>query len=232
MCAVTGQALCVNCPAGPDGAICINAAYYSGLCGCSSTTDCPTGLGLSCDPAKWKCTSCVASMSTLEVGTGWGGIGSWTSLALSGTGAFHISYYDGMSKRLKYATNSSGTLATSVVDSPDVGTNSSIALDSMGNVHIAYKYCQNSPWCDAGGLRYATNSSGTWVIQTMDSGNGSVGDGASLAVDKNDNIHIAYKNGGAKYVTNASGGWTSDVIDSVGDFTALAQEALRKVRHA
>jgi hypothetical protein len=168
-------------------------------------------------------------ISTLEASGSWGGVGSWTSLALDSAGKFHISYYDGAQKSLKYATNASGSLVTSYVNSPDVGSNTSIALDSKGKVHIAYKYCQNSPWCDTGAVRYATNALGTWSIQTIDSGDGYTGDFTSLAIDKNDNIHLAYRKNGIMYATNAGGSWTTSVVDS-GNFacSSIAVDASGK----
>ncbi|MDP6333950.1 MAG: putative Ig domain-containing protein, partial [Candidatus Poseidoniaceae archaeon] len=53
--------------------------------------------------------------------------------------AVHISYFDGANDDLKYATDKSGSWATTTVDSTgDVGRFASIALDSNDAVHISY----------------------------------------------------------------------------------------------
>jgi len=90
-----------------------------------------------------------------------GYVGAWSSLALDSNDKVHISYHDygeatdtGFTKEdLKYATNSSGSWQTFVIDSAgDVGSYTSIALDSNDKVHISY-------FADLiGDLKYATNA--------------------------------------------------------------------------
>ena len=93
-----------------------------------------------------------------------------------------------------------------------VGEDTSIAIDSNDKIHISYYDGSNT------NLKYATNSSGTWVKFTIDN-TGDVGEDTSIAVDSNDGIHISYfddTNGDLKYATDASGSWISSTIDSVG----------------
>jgi hypothetical protein len=74
-------------------------------------------------------------------------------------------------------------------------------VDSNKRVHISYL-----DFANGGDLEYATNVSGSWVIQTVDS-DGDVGWYNSIAVDSNNKAHISYYDGtnfDLKYATNAS----------------------------
>jgi hypothetical protein len=91
-----------------------------------------------------------------------------------------------------------------------------IALDSDGHVHLAYYDWTN------GDLRYASNASGGWVTQTLDS-TGDVGRDTAIAVDAAGHVHVSYIDvtyHALKYATNDKGAWTTYVIDDysyVGD---------------
>ena len=100
---------------------------------------------------------------------------------------------------------------TETVDA-EGGEYSSIALDSSDKVHISY--------IGVGALRYATNASGSWVIEDLDARGE---EHTSIAVDSLDNVHISY---GAydpdewtgfgrnlKHATNASGSWVTTILD-------------------
>lgn len=107
----------------------------------------------------------------------------------------------------------------------NVGEYSSIAIDGQDKIHIAYY--EGFPEYD---LKYATNSSGSWICSTLDSA-GSIGEYSSLAVDSQDHIHISYYdilNGDLKYATNSSGSWvcsTLDSADNVGEFSSIAADS-------
>lgn len=155
-----------------------------------------------------------------------GDVGMYSSLALDENNRAHIAYYDYSGSALKYATNASGSWQFATIDYADiVGEFASIALDSKGNVHIAYYYCGSCcdeyGWCLIGDLRYATNASGSWQTFTIDTV-GNVGLFASIAIDSNDKVHIAYHDEtevppakSLKYATNKSGSWQTFTIDSV-----------------
>jgi len=82
-----------------------------------------------------------------------------------------------------------------------VGRDTSIAIDSSNNVHISYYDLTNE------NLKYATNTSGTWALETVDA-EGSVGAYTSIAIDSNDNLHISYGEWdyySLKHATNSPG---------------------------
>lgn len=108
----------------------------------------------------------------------------------------------------------------------DVGKFSSLALDSLGHVHMSYYDASN------GSLKYATNFSGIWNLQVIDAF-GYAGVYSSLKVDSADKIHITYVKGLVlKYATNASGNWVITTLDGnayAGANAALALDANDKV---
>jgi hypothetical protein len=67
-----------------------------------------------------------------------------------------------------------------------------IAVDSSGKAHFLYLYSNASSHTDY--VKYATNSSGSWVIQTIDSGQGGQDElhDPHIGIDGTDTIHIAY----------------------------------------
>jgi len=95
-----------------------------------------------------------------------------------------------------------------------VGTDSSIAVDSSGNVHISYRDTTNQD------LKYIMKTAEGWgTPQTLDS-SGNVGVGTSIAVDSVGDVHITYfdnANHNLKYIKRTSGVWgTPQTLDSSG----------------
>ena len=157
--------------------------------------------------------------------------GQFSSIAVDSNDKIHISYYceQIFYNDLKYATDASGIWATHTIDHAYqgvLGYYTSIAVDSNDKIHISYY--NNS--LTAYDLKYATNASGDWVTETLDS-SGVVGKYTSIVIDSNDKIHISYydeTNTNLKYATDASGSWVYETIDdggSVGWETSMAVDS-------
>ncbi|MCG2817952.1 MAG: hypothetical protein L6433_02965 [Actinomycetia bacterium] len=151
--------------------------------------------------AAWALTLCLASPAVAET---WniktvdsaGRVGSYTSLALDSSGNPRISYLDDTNWDLKYAYSNDGGVTwpaanIKTVDSAgNVGSDTSLALDSSGNPRISYFDNTN------GDLKFAYSNDGgaTWPaanIKTVDSA-GNVGLSNSLALDSSGNPRIGY----------------------------------------
>ncbi len=156
-----------------------------------------------------------------------GSVGAHNSLALDSSGYPHISYchdrswwYSGGSvihdRALKYAAWNSSTsswdIETAEGDSTDVGTYSSLALDSSDRPHIAYyRY-----WPYGNDLLYTHRVDSSWSGQMVDNGfNGIVG--PSLALDSSDYPHISYHDWDdhrLRYAVSNGSSWSSTLLDT------------------
>jgi hypothetical protein len=151
------------------------------------------------------------------------------SMARDAANNLHVAYNPG--GIVTYTTNASGPWASQVIGNNSVilggATTSAIAIDSSGNVHVAY-YDFSVP-----GLSYATNATGSWVTQSVDD-QADVGPHVAIAVDAAGTVHLSYydvSNGDLKYAANGTGSWAAQTLDSAGDvgkFTAIALDAAGK----
>lgn len=160
----------------------------------------------------------------------YGDVGAYSSLGMDASGNLHISYYDQRNGDFKYATNTSDSVlsswASETVDSfGDVGKYSSLAVDTSGHVHISYYSESDGGSGPSGELRYATNASGAWVVETIDAEGDMVGLHSAIATDSSDNVHISYHavsysddfstfTRELRYARNLSGTWETDTLDS------------------
>lgn len=115
----------------------------------------------------------------------------------------HIAYtgYD----RLKYATNETGSWATTTVDAATqvYGQSLSIAVDSGNDVFISYLDSVNQT------INVIRRTGGIWGSPTVVENVGTTYVNTSLAVGLSGNVHLAYTNSaGALRYANLSGGWT------------------------
>lgn len=158
---------------------------------------------------SWNVTTVLADILTAGPGK--------TALAVDGSGAIHLALR--AKGDLWYATNASGTWATTVVDVLDPLW-PSLAVDSAGKAHIAY-HVSSGP---DSGLRYATNASGSWTQLTVDATAQQVLN-TSIATDPQRVIHIVYgqtraPSGGAGrglyYLANTGGTWVARQLLATG----------------
>jgi hypothetical protein len=107
---------------------------------------------------------------------------------------------------------------------PDWGIEPSLALDSSGYPHIAYR------GTGASCLKYARWDGDEWQIETVDTFS-DVGVGASLALDSSDFPHISFYDGDddtLKYAHWNGADWQIETVDSVSDesmWTSLALDS-------
>jgi len=141
-----------------------------------------------------------------------GDVGHYTRIALDPDGNVHMTYYDATNYGLKYATNAGGSWKVQTIDvigsrygSPTWGAD--IAVDSQRDVHIIYSDMNHN-------LKY-TGTAGNWVPQILAS---EVWGQFSLAVDKQDKLHISYWEDSnpnlpcIKYVYGSAGAWTYETV--------------------
>ena len=116
------------------------------------------------------------------------------SIALDANDNPHISYsrdgYICNAALLSYYDGSSWVTVTLDTTSTYIGCDSSIAIDSNGFVHVAYRHHGNMD------MLIASNISGSWQRYSVDNGNG-VGYHSAMAVDSNDELHLVYSSNAA-----------------------------------
>ena len=133
------------------------------------------------------------------------------SLALDANDQPHISYsrdgYICNAALLSYYDGSSWSTVTLDDTTTYIGCDSSIAIDSNGFVHVAYRHHGNMD------MKIASNISGSWQRYTVDNGASSVGYHSAMAVDSNDELHLVYASnsaGNTAYFADGASGsaWT------------------------
>jgi hypothetical protein len=133
--------------------------------------------------------------------------GEFGSIAIDGMGQARVAYTDDRVGSLLYHTGTTAASNDRVLDSePNISGNvfswNRIALDAGGSAHISYR--------DLGkhSLKYATDASGSWVAETVDS-EGDPGDYNQIALDLSGTPHIAYSGGqGVRFASRtATGTW-------------------------
>jgi Carboxypeptidase regulatory-like domain len=139
----------------------------------------------------------------------------YTDIALDSNNKVHISFRDLGTGDLGYATNVSGTWATTSIDrsTASVGSWTSIAVDSNDKIHIAYQDVTSNR------LKYATNATtSAWSTQNITS-TAIGGVYISLALDSSNKAHVSFQTGNTssinlRYATNAtSTNWSTFTVD-------------------
>jgi len=114
--------------------------------------------------------------------------GLYPSLAIDTGGGLHVVYYDNIEQELVYSYLGPGTekWSYSVIDSDgNVGTVSSVFIDSLGLVHVSYYDATNLT------IKYAVGNKSGWSKYTVTKVNGAVTE-CKLVIDTNNVIHIVY----------------------------------------
>ena len=141
--------------------------------------------------------------------------GSGTALSVQPTGQVHLSYRGAAGHSLKYATNAYGSSPWSLstvqtITGESTGQYSCIAVDSTGIIHVTFYNDYNHS------VLYATNRSGTWAIQDVESNPAKAR--SAVATDSANRAHVltvtdqAGHAGDLRYRTNAGGtdtDWTA-----------------------
>lgn len=163
-------------------------------------------------------------------------IGEFASLAIDAHNVVHASYFAALSQNLKYARrepDGNWVIETAHSDGNNVGQYSSIAVSSVdeddlalqATVHIAY---YNGT---TGELWHAVRQDGNWtpeVVHATPEPGEDVGRQASIVVDEDGVVHIAYADvlqSKLRYATNHSGTWeTMEVNDAgeAGEYASIA----------
>ncbi|MCS5536771.1 MAG: hypothetical protein NZ770_01575, partial [Candidatus Poseidoniaceae archaeon] len=154
-----------------------------------------------------------------------GDVGSHTSIDVSTNMNPHISYRDESNTNLKYTYYNGSAWINMTLDGDwggmdNVGTYTSIALDSSNGPHIAY---YNST---GGDLMYMYNDGSSWYKQAAYSTN-NVGQHASLVLDSADNPHFSHYNmqfQNLLYTHYNGTAWATETVDStglVGEFCSI-----------
>ena len=143
---------------------------------------------------------------------------SATSLALDGAENPCAAYYEGNDGDLKFAQHTGGTWSITTVDTTgDTGQYCALAIDALGEPHIAYYFKLNPNGTSADHLKYAWRSGGTWNIDTVVAGD--VAGFTDLVLDSSGNPHITFFDGFSLSLKHAvkNGSWSVETVDSAGD---------------
>lgn len=143
--------------------------------------------------------------------------GGYNSLALDSSDIPHIAFLSPLDQppndnNLKYGVlnKSTDTWDIQIIENRTFLT-SYLELDSSGNPHIVYNSFN-------GTLRYASLIGGSWDTETVN--NESLGGKPSLAIDSNDQPHIAFYNysskAGLKYavLSQSTNSWDTEIVDN------------------
>lgn len=136
--------------------------------------------------------------------------GPHTSLLIASNGTTYVSYLDDSKGLVKLATLTGTGWSTEIVDGPgSFSGDTSLGLDSAGNLHLVYFDALSSV------VRYGTRPAhgGSWNLSALDRG---LSDGFNrLAVDRFGVVHVVYvlDNGSLRYAYKTDGFWVREYVD-------------------
>lgn len=137
-----------------------------------------------------------------------GNIGAHCSIVLDTAKYPHISYYDAVNYKIKYAYKDGGGWHFDFASDLRTNAATSIALDSSEYPHIVFYDSVNND------LAYVYEDVGGWNLEKPDT-SGTTGDQPSLVLDGLDYPHVSYYDADANEVNYAykdGGGWHIEAI--------------------
>ena len=137
-------------------------------------------------------------------------VGSNCEMKVGPNGDIYVVYWkwDPTNDSLKFAHHDGNSWTTSDIDN-DGGSDSSLQIDTLGNLHVSYRDLTN------GGLKYGINNGQGWVLSTIE-GNGQ-GKGNSLVLDSNNDPHVSYfdsYNNRLKYASLTGTSWSISTVEA------------------
>lgn len=144
-------------------------------------------------------------------------LGSETAIGMDSQGNIHIAYHDNDANSVLYETNAGGnsdwSQASETVDgTSDRGRELDLAIDGSDKVHICYYDRTNDE------IRYATNASGSWAHERVDTNGNDLGSYCSIGIGSSRGlVHITYfdaTSNDVEYAYGSAGSWTLSTIDS------------------
>jgi len=156
-------------------------------------------------------------------------VGKYNAMVVDPKGAAYVSYYDATHKAMKVAYFTAGapyTWSVNTIDisgGADAGRYTSIARDTAGGLHVAYRRSQagsTATYQVKYGQRGATG--GSWSLEVADGKNaGSRGLDTAMVVDTAGAVHLVHGSGSASSKTatlrylkrSTAGTWSSALVD-------------------
>ena len=137
-------------------------------------------------------------------------VGSNCDMKVGPDGDIYVVYWkwEVNNHSLKFAHYDGNSWTTSDIDN-DGGSDSSLQIDDLGNLHVSYRDLTN------GGLKYGINNGQGWVLSTIE-GNGQ-GRGNSLVLDSNNDPHVSYFDGynnRLKYASLTGTSWSISTVEA------------------
>lgn len=175
---------------------CSAACSYQPVTQCTSGDGCcPTGCDFTTD-SDCACTNTTETVdsaaATETIGSAW--VTGQTSLAVDHANGLHVTYFDGVNKRLRYGYKPSGGTTWALQNvSADVFRGNparALAIDATDRIHLCYWDAASST------LKYATRTmGGAWSFESIATAadvNHKWVASCSLALDNTGGVHLIY----------------------------------------